>query len=507
MPKDETVDSDGSIEDDGHTCPHPNLKDPSKPCKMVFKRTADLRRHIRVHLNEKPFECTDCGKSFVQRHALTVHRRTHTGERPFECDWEDCGKSFHDSSSLARHKRSHTCERRYTCKICTDDASVPDEVMQQARSAVKEEDGKKKNFALGQFTRKTTLRRHLLRFHQVMMDDDDNYVYCKDEQVEEMERKFGLKPAVKSKASKPASRAVKKKVKRARSITPESESESSVVDVEEGFIRSRSSSTSSGKVSRRILKDRDKNGLMVASTSTPFTKKNPTTMGKSTNSLNPTPTTFELPKSSPLQQQPLQKKKKKPRQVEPSPTLPTSSFVLGDVLYRNYPDFSDYSDGDLLGGYFTVETDADVWDLRTATPDHTSTPGDFSETESVASVPMSTSVGSQAELVVQLRKLLETLEAGETDRAKELFSSPGLQSAAPYLTVRSNPVSPLVQAPPCIPLVNTGGGKQWSFGGKQPISIAFPDSVYDEDTTLNVDDAYDSESSQAVDDFLERYTV
>ncbi len=56
-----------------------------------------------------------CGKSFIQRSALTVHSRVHSGERPHKCEFEGCDKSFSDSSSLARHRRTHTGRRPYVC--------------------------------------------------------------------------------------------------------------------------------------------------------------------------------------------------------------------------------------------------------------------------------------------------------------------------------------------------------------------------------------------------------
>lgn len=51
-------------------------------CRRPFKRLEHLKRHVRTHTHERPYECPRCNKGFSRQDNLVQHLRTHgkTGE-------------------------------------------------------------------------------------------------------------------------------------------------------------------------------------------------------------------------------------------------------------------------------------------------------------------------------------------------------------------------------------------------------------------------------------------
>ena len=75
-------------------------------CEKVFVNSS---RHMRIHTNEKPYECDVCEKRFRYSHVLQRHMRIHR-ERPYECDV--CEKVFVNSGSFEKPQATYTNENR-----------------------------------------------------------------------------------------------------------------------------------------------------------------------------------------------------------------------------------------------------------------------------------------------------------------------------------------------------------------------------------------------------------
>ena len=44
-------------------------------CPRIARDSYDIKKHIRIHTGEKPFQCMFCGHKFNQKSALNTHKR------------------------------------------------------------------------------------------------------------------------------------------------------------------------------------------------------------------------------------------------------------------------------------------------------------------------------------------------------------------------------------------------------------------------------------------------
>nr|CAH8864820.1 unnamed protein product [Trichobilharzia regenti] len=90
-----------------------------RECGTSFRQNVHLRKHIMVqHTKEKPYRCTYCDYTTVEKSHLTVHIRIHTGERPYSC--RECGYSSAQNCTLKSHYLRKHPNNLIECHYCSE---------------------------------------------------------------------------------------------------------------------------------------------------------------------------------------------------------------------------------------------------------------------------------------------------------------------------------------------------------------------------------------------------
>ena len=79
----------------------PSTKKPRHACQTcgkVFTRPDNLKRHEKMHMNDKQHRCSKCDKTFyrysdMKRHEKQVHEKR-AAQREYHCTI--CGETFHN---------------------------------------------------------------------------------------------------------------------------------------------------------------------------------------------------------------------------------------------------------------------------------------------------------------------------------------------------------------------------------------------------------------------------
>ncbi|XP_033846624.1 zinc finger protein 513a [Periophthalmus magnuspinnatus] len=100
------VDGEKSMADKAQPCEDKSSKLPScHLCGFSSRYANHVKRHMKTHNGEKPFNCPLCTYASAQLVNLQRHLRIHTGEKPYKCD--RCNFACSSLGNLKRHQRMH----------------------------------------------------------------------------------------------------------------------------------------------------------------------------------------------------------------------------------------------------------------------------------------------------------------------------------------------------------------------------------------------------------------
>jgi predicted RNA-binding Zn-ribbon protein involved in translation (DUF1610 family) len=87
------------------------------PICHITSTKGNLRHHLLVHTEERPFKCSKCSMAFKANWIKDNHEReVHECEKKIPCD--ECSHAFTSHGRLKQHKMRQHSSVRYTCPDC-----------------------------------------------------------------------------------------------------------------------------------------------------------------------------------------------------------------------------------------------------------------------------------------------------------------------------------------------------------------------------------------------------
>lgn len=85
-------------------------------CNKTLKSERCLRNHLKYHSGRRPFSCSICDETFTSNTRLKTHMKTHTGEGQ-RASCPVCRKRFRKQASVIAHMKSHR-DKPFSCSVC-----------------------------------------------------------------------------------------------------------------------------------------------------------------------------------------------------------------------------------------------------------------------------------------------------------------------------------------------------------------------------------------------------
>nr|XP_061795046.1 zinc finger protein 345-like [Nerophis lumbriciformis] len=87
-----------------HPCPKRGRNYNCEHCKKTFQKSSSLKEHLLTHVQSRLFKCSHCGVGFSGIGDLKYHQQV-DHDKPYQC--KQCGKSFISSKCLLKHQQRH----------------------------------------------------------------------------------------------------------------------------------------------------------------------------------------------------------------------------------------------------------------------------------------------------------------------------------------------------------------------------------------------------------------